>query len=144
MEELKINKYEAEDIENVLRLTHNIYRAKVTTGETNFDRQLQRATKFIRDVLATSKEPHPVENCGCTICNDWRTENEKRKKEMNCKIGDRVKSNKLVRGAVEEDEEGTVDNIIGYGIDIIMDSGAEIRVINSDFHKNFTVINENL
>ena len=82
MEELKINKHEAEDIENVLRLVHNIYRADVTTGETNFDRQLQRATKYIRDVLAISKEPHPVENCGCSICHNWRA--DKYAAETNC------------------------------------------------------------
>jgi len=40
MEELKISKYEAKQIENVLRLTHNIYRADVKTGETSYDRQL--------------------------------------------------------------------------------------------------------
>jgi len=81
MEELKITKHEAEDIENVLRLTHNIYRSKITTGESNFDRQLKRATKSIRDVLATSEEPHAVENCGCTLCCDWREENEAKKRK---------------------------------------------------------------
>ena len=74
-EKLTIEKWQARDIENVLRLVHNIYRAD-KPSETNFDRQLQRSTEFIRDVLATSKEPHAVENCGCTICCDWRTKRD--------------------------------------------------------------------
>ena len=79
-EKLTIEKWQARDIENVLRLVHNIYRAD-KPSETNFDRQLIRSTKFIRDVLATSKEPHPVENCGCTICCDWRDKRDNAKKD---------------------------------------------------------------
>jgi hypothetical protein len=72
MEKLTIEKWQAKAIENVLRLTHNIYRADITTGETNYDRQLKKSTKFIRDVLATSNEPCDTRNCGCTTCDNLR------------------------------------------------------------------------
>jgi hypothetical protein len=57
--------------------------------------------------------------------------------KMNAEINQRViLINKDLRKS-EINEKGTVINIIGYGIDILMDNGTEYRVINSDFNKYF-------
>jgi len=55
MEELKINKYQAEEIEDTLRLVYNIYRADVKTVESCFDRKLAKSRKYIKQVLAEAK-----------------------------------------------------------------------------------------
>jgi hypothetical protein len=67
---------------------------------------------------------------------------------MNCEIGDKVESLTGVKrihttnmGIIpDKGEEGTVVDIKGYGIDIKMEFGEDIRVMNSDFPKYFKVI----
>lgn len=53
MEELIINKYQAKTIENALRLAINAMESK--KAETAMDRELIRADKYIKEVLAKSK-----------------------------------------------------------------------------------------
>ena len=55
MEELTINKYQAKEIEDTLRLVYNIYRAEIKTGETCFDRKLAKSREDIKQVLAEAK-----------------------------------------------------------------------------------------
>lgn len=64
--------------------------------------------------------------------------------EMNCEINDIVKFIKNDDGIPNIGDEGIVTSIVGYGIDILMDTGSEIRVINSDFNKHFKVIGERI
>ena len=60
---------------------------------------------------------------------------------MNCEINDIVKYIKDNTRIPNIGDEGIVTGIKGYGIDILMDTDVEIRVINSDFLKHFKVIN---
>jgi len=59
---------------------------------------------------------------------------------LHCKVHDRVESIITVDNLHVKGDEGTVTDIVGYGIDILMDNGQEIRVINSDFPTNFKII----
>ena len=59
---------------------------------------------------------------------------------LNCKVEDRIETLETIDNLYVKGDEGTVVNIVGYGIDIVMDSGIEIRVINSDFPKYYNVI----
>ena len=55
MEELIINKYKVKTIENALRLAMNVLDSRNKAKETAMDRELLLANKYIKEVLATSK-----------------------------------------------------------------------------------------
>jgi translation initiation factor 2B subunit (eIF-2B alpha/beta/delta family) len=55
IEELIINKYQAVTIENALRLAMNVLESRNKETETAMDRELLRADKYIKEVLAKSK-----------------------------------------------------------------------------------------
>lgn len=57
MEELKIYKYQAEQIENTLRLIANIMGSR--NKETCLDRDIMRSDEFIKEVLLKSEHATP-------------------------------------------------------------------------------------
>lgn len=56
MEELIIHKYQAETIENALRLAMRALDSRKKETETAMDRELLRADKYIKEVLGKSKQ----------------------------------------------------------------------------------------
>ena len=59
---------------------------------------------------------------------------------LNCRINDRIETKDNLDNVYARGDEGTVVDIISYGIDILMDNGLELRVLNSDFHKHYKII----
>ncbi len=54
MEELVIHKYQAEQLEDALRIVANTLNSR--SRETCLDRQVMKAIEMIKEVLATSKD----------------------------------------------------------------------------------------
>lgn len=66
MEELMIHKFEAEQIEDTLRIVANILGSRKIETQTCADRQVMKSIKMIKRVLA--KEPYKQHDIEFIIC----------------------------------------------------------------------------